>query len=944
MSSRSLRNIDNATLNREAYSNNQTQLKIGNLGEFNNLQNEVNNLYASLDLSGGGEGPIQDVINSINSISASINTFEDNQQTIFTGITNIQQDISSIYILSAQLDVINTDNIILNSANAVVSGNKIFENRVSFPKLSEGFIRNNQNGELSSAGLLTNIDFSPTANISQTKLATITTPGKITNTALSSTASAEPNRIAQRDAAADVYVNTQPFGTTNYKVATNGFVIREVNHLIDNAGETLDTLSELANALGNDPVFFQNVNAVLDTKANIIDASFSGNCIIDGSVVVSSLNTAGVIRTDSSGQLYSSQMNITDFSNVVFKNENIDTIVASGKVESSATSASYLPIPNTIVLRDSSGNVYGNNVADTLYNTTRDKDISWNTWGYYALSKTRQSVAPYAMRYWLTNKDNMNRTPPTAFPNGVYAWSPELKILVVVMANIPALSSKIAYTHNFYDWTYIPFNDSNIYYSVCWSRELGLFVAIGTRAMYSYDGIIWTPINLPILTHTWNSVIWSAELGIFVAVANRGLTNGTNYAMRSFDGINWEIGTTPVAASSTNAWTDVAWSPEQSIFVAISSQTSTTYIMWSHDGLIWQNASNLLSGAAFGVCWSPDLGIFYASASGAFSLLSFDGKIWTRYAATGIALQNFLPIWSREYKMFISTGNARLVFSWNGINWLEIGLDNGPAGYLKTGYIPEYSLSIISMRGVGRPSHFNASVPSTFNLFDGHYAYTNEQGSQYFHRLYFATNLTYTNPINTYGVVGTLNSATNIETIGNTRIQYNVPPNIQGTIFTDKGRIFTCTNGSTGATGWTIPIGTRVNGTTSAVWADSNQSNAGRIFGTIQFGFGRWIVYYKISLIPDTGSGTATQLIIGLQTNQNAFDSFIAGGGSRYRDDFQRPFTQGLNTSYLPRTCIITNTSNSPVNYFLNGRLNFTGTFTNLRVSTESYLFAIKIQ
>lgn len=946
MSSLSLRNIDNATLRREAYSNNQVLLKIGNLGEFNNIQSQVNALYAAVDLSGGGSGPIQDVIDEINNISTEIDTLQTNQNSIIADITTVQQDISSINLLNSQLVVANADNIVMDSSNATVNADKVFNGQITFGKMdTSGFVKIDASGKLLESGLLTNTDFSESANISQSKLATIAGTGKVANRALSATSLQMPNAIAERDVAGNVYVVPQLPGTTNFKVANSGFVVNETNRLIDGAAQTLNTLGELATALGNDPNFFQNVNDTIATKAPILDASFSGNCVITENVVVSSLNTPGILRTDVDGKLYSSQLTANDLTGLTFNDSNLETITTTGKVASSATSASYLPAPNSIVLRDASGAVYGDNVVSTMYNTTWDKDLSWNTLGYYQLSKKHAPISTYALRFWLSSIGNAGGNGVGVGRRGVYAWSPELRLLVSSSAtSTPA--DKLAYSRDFFTWTIVPVNDIHTYNSICWSNELRLFVAVGTHVLYSIDGMNWTRegVNLPVLSNTWSTVLWAAELGMFVAVAIGGGT--TNRAMRSFDGKNWEIGTTPAAASG-NGWTDLAWSPEKSIFVAVYGGgrfgNSSTYIMWSNDGLIWELVPNLSSfsipNGINGVCWSSDLGMFYGSGSwNPVSFFSYDGKTWTKYSTTGITLENYKPVWSREYKMFFVNPNTRFMArSHNGINWEEVGSNNADGGGYKIGYVPECGFVIVY--GGTTTYTVNKTIPSTFNLFDGGYAYTMENGRQYFNQINISTTQTQTSLTNTYGL-----SATNINTSENIQITDN--SRFINASFASIGKVLTCVNDTitTANTTWIIPIGTRVNmvPVLTDVWTDSAATGTVRTVGNVSLPFGRWMLYYRISLKPDTGTVNVSQMIAGVSTAQRS-TSFVVGSGSRYRDDFQRSISVGFASSYLPRTCVISHT-NASIVYHLNVQLSFTGTFTNLRISTESYFYAVKIQ
>ena len=76
------------------------------------------------------------------------------------------------------------------------------------------------------------------------------------------------------------------------------------------------------------------------------------------------------------------------------------------------------------------------------------------------------------------------------------------------------------------NWTIRTSAADNSWYSVCWSPELGLFVAVassgtGNRVMTSPDGVTWT-IRTSAADNNWRSVCWSPELGLFVAVAYSG--------------------------------------------------------------------------------------------------------------------------------------------------------------------------------------------------------------------------------------------------------------------------------------------------------------------------------------------------------------------------------------------------------------------------------------
>jgi len=122
--------------------------------------------------------------------------------------------------------------------------------------------------------------------------------------------------------------------------------------------------------------------------------------------------------------------------------------------------------------------------------------------------------------------------------------------------------------------------------------------------MTSSNGIDWT-IRTSAANNSWRSVCWSSELGIFVAVSDSGTGNRV---MTSSDGINWIIR----SSSANESWYSICWSPQLRLFVAVS-HGGPNGVMTSPDGITWTNrtANNYLWTQ---VCWSPEIGIFCAVA------------------------------------------------------------------------------------------------------------------------------------------------------------------------------------------------------------------------------------------------------------------------------------------------------------------------------------------
>jgi hypothetical protein len=100
-----------------------------------------------------------------------------------------------------------------------------------------------------------------------------------------------------------------------------------------------------------------------------------------------------------------------------------------------------------------------------------------------------------------------------------------------------------------------------------------MFCAVGTsdrRAMTSTTGIEFDSHYIS-GDSIWNTVCWSEELGMFVAVAS----SGSHRIMYSYDGTSWVLhGETP-----SNGLLSVCWSPELSMFVATANNGSNNRVV-----------------------------------------------------------------------------------------------------------------------------------------------------------------------------------------------------------------------------------------------------------------------------------------------------------------------------------------------------------------------------
>lgn len=229
------------------------------------------------------------------------------------------------------------------------------------------------------------------------------------------------------------------------------------------------------------------------------------------------------------------------------------------------------------------------------------------------------------------------------------AWSPDLALFCAVGAGV-IMTSPDGIT-----WTDRVPAIGSTFTGICWSDEVGLFVAVanagGTRLETSPDGINWTERNPP-SSATWNAVTWSPELHLFCAVA----AAGSNLVMTSPDGLTWTART----AAAANGWTGIAWSPELRLFCAVGGTIGTTRIMTSPDGTTWTSRTHPLARPS-SISWSPTLGVFViACITGTDRFLaSTDGITWT--AQANPSGQFFSIAWSPELGIFAAPSGSTAI-------------------------------------------------------------------------------------------------------------------------------------------------------------------------------------------------------------------------------------------------------------------------------------------
>ena len=184
------------------------------------------------------------------------------------------------------------------------------------------------------------------------------------------------------------FATTQAAGNNTARIATTAFVTTAIANLVDSAPGTLNTLNELAAALGDDPNFATTVTNSIATKLPLAGGTLTGDLTISSTLPVINLTDTDN-NSDYQIKNGNGDFNIKDVTNGV----NRLTIASGGTVSTSAN----LDVGNTLYVAgvQNLGNGSGNsilsikkaddNVADHIrfFNgTTRTGEIgsSDDTW------------------------------------------------------------------------------------------------------------------------------------------------------------------------------------------------------------------------------------------------------------------------------------------------------------------------------------------------------------------------------------------------------------------------------------------------------------------------------------------------------------------------------------------------------------------------------------
>ena len=313
-------------------------------------------------------------------------------------------------------------------------------------------------------------------------------------------------------------------------------------------------------------------------------------------------------------------------------------VVANSKGVTTYTKA-YWVSPNFITMPTTSGitkstdgiifrTLYTNSptLNGVTYSASQDKLVAVGNLGGI-LTSTDSGVT------WTPQYSFSTSTANVALVLSDVAYSPSLDLFVAVQGGT-AGGGMIITSANGTAWTQqsfssIHFGDTSAagyvgsFLSICWSVDLGMFVAVGGGGTVatSTNGTTWTErtsgIAAPLVQVCWNS-----NKGIFVAVGVAGnlitSTNGTTWTSRP-QGLDTNF--TAVASLEANG------------FIATTSIAAATGVLWnSSDGITWYTR------VAYPAATAAQMKAFYGSIDG-IAFLGGSGMFATKDGRNIIPMQ-----------------------------------------------------------------------------------------------------------------------------------------------------------------------------------------------------------------------------------------------------------------------------------------------------------------
>jgi hypothetical protein len=193
------------------------------------------------------------------------------------------------------------------------------------------------------------------------------------------------------------------------------------------------------------------------------------------------------------------------------------------------------------------------------------------------------------------------------------------------------------------------------------------------KLYYSTDNCLtWTKLtnsSVDAITSLYSIVEWCEDLQLFIAISSNA---SSTFGYTSPDGITWTLVTTMDNAQ----WTSLTYSSELRLAVVVANNGTNNRVMTSTNTLkLWTRQNSIPNNNWTSVCWSAHLTLFVAvanSGTGDRVMTSPDGIIWT--SRTSANNNNWSSIcWSPKLLLFVAVANSgtgdRIMTSPDGIIW-----------------------------------------------------------------------------------------------------------------------------------------------------------------------------------------------------------------------------------------------------------------------------------
>jgi hypothetical protein len=242
------------------------------------VQTQINSAVANLIDSS------PTVLNTLNEIAAAINDDPTFFTTVATNLSNHEADTTSIHGIS------NTANLVYTNDARLTDSRTPTDNSVTSAKIANGAILDE---DINASAAISPSKISGTAVVTNdARLSDSRTP--TAHAASHGSGQSDPLTLSQSqitnlttDLSAKSPIDSPTFtgvpaaptatlGTNTTQIATTAFVKAETAALVDSAPATLDTLNELAAALGDDANFSTTISTSIGNKANVDSPTLTG--------------------------------------------------------------------------------------------------------------------------------------------------------------------------------------------------------------------------------------------------------------------------------------------------------------------------------------------------------------------------------------------------------------------------------------------------------------------------------------------------------------------------------------------------------------------------------------------------------------------------------------------------------------------------------------------